>query len=486
MSYVSTRLSNLKHTQRALGHAKQRKAKEHKIKLTRAVTREIAGYTQKEPFIAYGTAKEAFESEDPTLIISGPAGTGKSRVCLEKVWHLANKYPGLRALILRKVRSSLTETGLYTFEMFVLGMDHPLVENGPTRGHRHSYVLPNGSEIVVGGIDKPGKILSSEYDIIYIQQGEEITITDVENIETRLRASILPFQQLLIDVNPGAPTHHLYTKYIQGVYRMIFATHEDNPTLFDQIKKVWTDRGQKYLERLNRLTGVRLQRFRYGKWVAAEGAIYSFEVSKHVVKRFDIPYNWTKICVVDFGFNEPFVALWLAVSPDKDIYVYREYYKSQRLVEDHAKLMLELEDGEKIAKTIADHDSEDVATLQRYLGRKVAKAWKSILPGIEAIEKRLTNKLNGKPKPRLFYMEGSSVGVDRELAEAGLPTSLLQEWPSYAWEASGDDARPNKDIPMDYDNHALDALRYGVAHIDRIWRMSRGKPKQRGSRVRRG
>lgn len=105
------------------------------------------------PYEPRGPAAELQHLTNPELVISGPAGTGKSRACLEKVHRLATTYAGLRALIVRKTRASLTQSGLYTFERFVLGPGHPLAA-GPQRQFRQAYVYPNGSEVIVGGLDQ--------------------------------------------------------------------------------------------------------------------------------------------------------------------------------------------------------------------------------------------------------------------------------------------------------------------------------------------
>jgi predicted transcriptional regulator len=40
---------------------------------------------------------------------------------------------------------------------------------------------------------------------------------------------------------------------------------------------------------------------------------------------------------VDFGYTNPFVMQWWAEDPDGRLYLYREIYRTRRLVEDHAK-----------------------------------------------------------------------------------------------------------------------------------------------------
>jgi phage terminase large subunit len=68
------------------------------------------------PYQPFGAALQLLLCRDPEVLISGPAGTGKSRACLEKLHLCAEKYPGMRGLIVRKSRESLTEAALFTFE----------------------------------------------------------------------------------------------------------------------------------------------------------------------------------------------------------------------------------------------------------------------------------------------------------------------------------------------------------------------------------
>ena len=53
------------------------------------------------PYTPHGACAQIYETEDEEVLISGPAGTGKSRACLEKIHHLMQKYDGARALIVR-------------------------------------------------------------------------------------------------------------------------------------------------------------------------------------------------------------------------------------------------------------------------------------------------------------------------------------------------------------------------------------------------
>ncbi len=218
---------------------------------------------------------------EPEILLSGPAGTGKSRACLQRL-HAAASSPRFRGLIVRKTRESVGESALFTYEEHVLGSMHPLVVDGPQRRFRQVYRYDNGARIVVGGLDKPSKIMSTEFDMIYVQEATELDEADWLALTTRLRNHALPHQQLIADCNPDAPTHWLYLRCQAGHTMLMHSQHEDNPVLYDG--ENWTPEGRVYLELLDRLgyidsvtgerTGAEYQRLRLGLWVQASGLVY--------------------------------------------------------------------------------------------------------------------------------------------------------------------------------------------------------------------
>ena len=262
----------------------------------------------------------------PELVVSGPAGSGKSLASLVKLDFCCRHYPGTRALIARKTRSSLSDTGLVTWERDVLGYDHPLVLDGPQRAWRRTYNYENGSQVVVGGLDKPGRILSAEYDLVFIQQAEEASLWDYETVMTRLRGQALPFRQILSDCNPESPMHWLKQRCDNGAAVMLNSEHTDNPLLWDLGAGDWTEFGLEYIATLDRLTGSRKLRLRFGKWAVPEGAIYSlFDDERHKCAAFPIPRLWPRIVAID-PVGAFIGALWMAIDPGSGIVnVYREY-----------------------------------------------------------------------------------------------------------------------------------------------------------------
>ncbi len=393
-----------------------------------------------------GSAARTLFNTDRELVVSGPAGTGKSRACLEKLHYCCNHYPFTRALIVRQTRASLSETGLETFENHVLGQMHPIALDGPKRPWRSSYRYPNGSQINVGGMDRPARILSSEYDVIYWQQAEEGTLWGYETILTRLRGTALPFRQLLSDCNPESPMHWIKQRCDAGAATLFDTDHRDNPILWDNDRGEWTEFGQEYIETLNRLTGARKLRLRFGLWVVPEGAIYSlFDEERHKVAGFKPPALWPRIVAID-PVGAMIGALWMAYDPEGRILnVYREYlqpYGDPTSV--HVKNILRLSQGETVFAWVGGGPSERQARTDwqangiPLLEPPVIGVWSQIDRVIELL--RDFKIVIHDSCPQLL----SDIGSYRRKVVNGQPTDAIQD----------------KDV-----FHLADCLRYGVAFL---------------------
>lgn len=445
-----------------------------------------------------GAAADLFRTRESEVCIAGPAGTGKSLAALFRVHLAALHNRGIRCLIVRKTAVSLGATTLATFEEKVAA--HALAVGivtwfGGSQREPASYRYENGSRIVVGGMDKPMKIMSAEYDLVFADEATELTETDWEYIGTRLRRGKLSWQQQIAACNPDQPTHWLKQRCDRGLAKMLTSTHRDNPLYVNRDGSL-TQAGREYIEgKLAKLTGVRKLRLKDGIWAAAEGLIYeAWDDTVHLADPRDIPDSWTRWWTVDFGFTNPFVLQWWAQDPDGRLWLYREIYKTQTLVEDHAKHALRLvrrcaqccdsqaddhdcHDCEqcqlewtepKPRAVICDHDAEDRATLERHLGLSTVAAHKGVSDGIQAVKARL--KVVGDGKPRLFIVREALVERDATLSEAKKPTCTWDEVTGYVWDRGSATQqasdKPPKEAPVKTNDHGMDAMRYMVAEVD--------------------
>lgn len=427
-----------------------------------------------------GSALELFKSRDREVLLSGAAGTGKSRGCLELLHARMLKYEGSRGVIIRKTAVSLSSTALATFKEFV-AKEH--LASGQVRFYGGSSDKPpsfqysNGSMIVIAGMDKATKIMSSEYDLAYCQEATELSEDDWEMITTRLRHGVLPLQQIIADCNPDAPHHWLKQRCDSGRTKIIYCRHEDNPVLWNG--ENWTDAGTSYMQTLDALSGVRKERLRYGKWSAADGLIFDeFDSRVHLRDPFSDrpPVSWPRYWSIDFGYRNPTVVQFWCVDKDGCLILFRELYCTGMLPEEVAEAVKKMRknkgtDEPDPVAVITDHDADGRVVLERKLGISTIAAHKSVLEGIEAVQARL--KVSGNGKPGLMICRDAVTQRDPVLLNAKKPASTQEEVLEYAWEnpVSG---KPVKEAPRKVNDHGMDAMRYLVAHLD-----LQGKPNIR-------
>jgi len=438
-----------------------------------------------------GASRELFSRREDEVLICGAAGTGKSFGALWKIHMMCLKNGacvrgckiehehhdrGMRALIVRKTHNSLTSTGLVTFKQHVAveALSMGLLKwYGGSGADPAQFIYGNGSQIIVGGMDNATKIMSSEYDVIFVQEATELSITDWEKLTSRLRNGRISFQQILADCNPEGPDHWLKLRCDEGKTVMLYSLHQDNPILFDAAGQA-TERGESYLKKLNNLTGVRKLRLQGGIWAAAEGVIYErWNPAVHLVDRKVLPKDWQRIWGIDFGYVNPFVWQMWAIDPDGRMWLEKEIYQTQMLVEDiwkqKIKPCITKQDGEtwKYPKPdwiITDHDAEDRATFEKHSGLRTVPAIKDVSPGIQAMQKRMAEN-------RLFVCRDSLVERDPRLTDASLPIGFAGEVTGYVWKAKPNSSgttqdKPAPDEPLKLNDHSMDTARYVGGYLD--------------------
>lgn len=415
-----------------------------------------------------GKAKEFWHCQGHELILSGPYETGKTFAALSKLHAMLCLFPRSRALFVRKTYASLISSAVVTYEQKVLPIpiSHeqcPVKKLGGSSPSEYHY--PNGSQIILGGMDNADKFLSAEFDFVYANQTEELLLDDWEKLVARAsgRAGNSPYPQVMGDCNPGGPTHWILSR---GGLRLFPTVHEDNPRLYNDQTRQWTTAGRRTMGILDSLTGLRYKRGRLGLWAAAEGQIFDYEQETHLIDRFDIPDDWERFRAVDFGFGVPFVCQWWAIDPDMRMYMYREIYMTSRTVRRHSEKINELSEGENIQYTVCDHDAEDRATLEEN-GIYTTPARKEVTVGIEKVQDRLAKSKDGRP--RLYFLRDSLVETDLDRENLHRTIRTVDEFGGYVWkppESSRTGESAKKEEPIKRDDHGMDAVRYAVMSVD--------------------
>jgi phage terminase large subunit len=408
----------------------------------------------------YGAALALFNCRDREVLLAGPANTGKSRACLQKL-DLAAMLRPMRGLIIRKVRSTLTQAALVTFNEKVL----PAEQSGVYFHHEdQEYRYASGARIAVAGLDDPRKILSSDYDMVYVQEATELSEVDWGILLSRLRNGVLSYQQLIADCNPSAPDHWLKKRCDRGETTMLESQHADNPTITTE-----------YLQALDKLPGFLYQRLRLGLWVAAEGMFFEeLDPGQHYVSSFDPPADWTRWISVDYGFAVPFCALWYARDPGTHrIYCYRELYGSGYRDEDQARLIVQHNADERLAMSVLDPSMFNSRSEQQR--PSIAQVYASY--GVnnlasQGIVAGFNNRKQGWSIVRRALAHGVELAVERHVEPDHLPRlkimpercpNLVRTLPAMVRDPLDPEDLADTLGHTKTEDHASDALRYGLA-----------------------
>lgn len=221
------------------------------------------------------------------------------------------------------------------------------------------------------------------------------------------------------------------------------------------------------------LTDDEVAQRRYGKFRSRTGAVYSQWVGQvgdrfgptHVCEPFEIPADWPRFRMGDFGLVNPTCVLWGALGDDDTLYIYREYYvpngESYRW---HAERVAEAEGWERGDEGLVRGEGTDPIesgwgdpaareAREEFAACNVgmAPANNDVRGGIDRVKDRLRLRGDDRPRLKVFAPSGEHPGCP----------NLLREMPALSWDPNRRD-----EVPIKKDDHAPDALRYGVMGIN--------------------
>jgi len=407
-------------------------------------------------FTFYGGAREFATYHGPEALLHGPAETGKTISALNKLHICACKYPGASIVIARKTRASIYGSVLVTFKNKVLGPNPPCEPYGGENEPKW-FDYTNKSRIWIAGFDKSSKVLSTEHDIIYINQPDECSLDDWETATTRTtgRAGNMPYSQTIGDPNPTYPGHWMYTR---GNIRIFYSKHTENPMLYDQLTGKITEQGKRTISTLEALTGTRRKRLYEGKPAQAEGVIYEdWDEAIHLIYQDKVPQGISRyIAGQDWGYTHAGCLGVFGIDNDGRAYLVAQVYHTKKTVDWWIERAKELHKEFKIEAIACGPDQPAYIEAYKKAGLNAVAADNSVLPGINAVQQRL------KPDDqRLFIVRDSLRYPDQELISAKKAHKVEDEFASYVWSNSA-----VKEIPVKEIDDGLDMTRYAIMHVD--------------------
>lgn len=426
-----------------------------------------------------GAQTEFLARPEFEVLFGGAAGPGKTD-CLvagmtRDVWH-----PRYHGLLARRTFPQLQE---------IIDRCHRLYPalGAVYRATDKRWVFPQGAVIDLGHMQHENdkyNYQGKEYHRIGLDELTQFSETMYTYMFSRIRTTdpeLTP--QIISTTNPGGIGHYWVKErfisitdhgrqYIDprtGLSRVFIpATIEDNPTLFEN--------DPAYLARLEALPEIERMRLRHGIWDTFEGQVFTeLSQSVHGITPFDVPPEWERFCVLDWGFAKPFSVGWYAVDYDGVVYRYREWYgcKEDGDKDDTglklpayevARGILKREKvGEKIRMRIADpsiwhprpetrkSESRGPTIQEDMAAEKVffLKADNDRLQGKMQVHKRLRREEE----------------IDKETGEVTSDHAMLRVFNDHKhfWRTMmslQEDPRNPEDVDTDQEDHIYDELRY--------------------------
>jgi hypothetical protein len=199
------------------------------------------------------------------------------------------------------------------------------------------------------------------------------------------------------------------------------------------------------------------------------GKIYGeFDPTLHIKKHTFNP-AWPNYIAFDWGFTNPLAAIEFQVDPWDRVYVWREHYKSFLQLAEHIRILKARPQPEGYHLDLAFGDAADPeAAIQ--VSRQLVGCW--------ALPEAKENWRQGVDLMKKFLMPRDSYAADGSLVvcdEYGTPmqepwmyidpscVNTIREFNNYRAVSSRPETNP-REAAKRFDDHALDALRYGLMH----------------------
>lgn len=302
---------------------------------------------------------------------------------------------------------------------------------------KHLLIISRGKKVnyfyAFGGKDESSAALIQGMTLAGVML-DEVALMPRSFVEQALARCSIDDAKFWFNCNPESPNHWFYKEWIKepekhnALYLHFLMT--DNPSLSDKVLKRYE----------NMYTGVFYDRYIRGKWVVAEGLIYSmFNKAFHVVKDEPRPYSRYAISC-DYGtYNASSFGLWGFAGGVW--YRMREYYYNGRKAgrqltdEEYYAELEKLAGSLTIEAVIVDPSAASFITAIERHGRfYVVHASNRVLDGIRDVATHLNTG-------------------DLKICENC--KDCVREFGLYRW-----DDKASEDKPLKTDDHAMDDVRY--------------------------
>lgn len=367
------------------------------------------------------------------LVLYGGAGSGKSVFAAQKILvRILTEQPH-RFLVVRKVARTLRFSVFSLFQDLIAQWSlSPLFKINKSD---MTITCINGNQIIFAGLDDVEKLKSiAGITGIWIEEASELEERDFHQLDLRLRGPTKHYKQIILTFNPISALHWLkkeFFDYKKANATVLKTTFRDNKFIDPEYAKV--------LEELKFKDRTYYNIYALGEW----GVLGNLVFTNYVIE--DIPLNDESYNAIyyglDFGYNDPSALIKIGWK-DSEIYVLDEIYERHLTNTELIKLCESRVD--KRFLIIADSAEPDRIQEFKKAGFKILPCTKgkdSVKFGIDWL------------KRRKIHIHPSCVNTIKE----------IQTY-KYREDKDGNVL----DEPVDFNNHAMDALRYATEPLRNI------------------
>ena len=435
--------------------------------------------------------RDFMTSTEKEIMLIGSTRTTKTTLGLRKQFGLHFRHYGFKSATVRSANVDLHDTIREDIKfLFKYPLDDPRCPIKAEGGSHFHTLHINGGRMVIGGMNRPGRVLGTGLNYLLYSQAEQSTHEEIQTIKTRLGAlknwtdakgNVI--SQLVYDSNPTRKDHHLMKRKENGELPFLQFTFQDNPLFYR--KGRWARVGKNYVEQLNKdLEGVYHDWYFKGIAADPEGAVFEIQ-PEHVIDELpsDIDdYLWYN--AMDFGMTEPNVCLWIGQHAyTGDVLVAKEFRHSGMDIIEFGNRVRDVRRNSdwRVLRTIIDNDENRQSLLLKNCSITSEMARKgpgSIADGLNIIQQLLLNTSEGREKGLRFY-KGLREGFrpDAKLVRNHKPLDTITEMRNLQYKTEEQKTgTPQDDLPVGRDKHGIDAFRYWC-----LWRFESQNPLGFGS-----
>ena len=363
-------------------------------------------------------------------ILQGGTRSGKSHSTLQWILVQALTKPNLIISVVRKSFPSMRVSIMRDWIMIL--KDLGIWSEEQWSATEHIYTFENGSMVEFMSIDSSEKRKGSSRDILFVDEANELSREDWFQLFIRTR------QKSIIAYNPSFGTNHYIFTEIQTHPEadLYISTFRDNPFLEKQL-----------VEEIERLKEINPEYYKiYGMGMPGNniGTIFSINIIDEVPEQAEfVAFG------MDYGFSVDPTTLIAVSKIDKDLYIEELLYKKGMVTQDIINELKSLD----IDRNEIWGDSAE--------GRLIEEIYRSGF-NIKPVKK-------GKDSVRL----GIDLMQQYRLNVTKSSINTIKEFSEYVWMVDKNGNFEN--IPVDYSNHSIDAIRYVVMERLNAKKINAGK-----------